>query len=52
VLNSAIYNSLDWATLVSIFAVGGADGQSGARAMLAANGITTVDVTPRSRRAA
>lgn len=47
VLDSVIYNSMDWATLVSIFAVGGADGQAGARGMLAANGITTVDVTPR-----
>jgi len=44
-LNSAIYNTLDWATLVSIYGVDGTDGNAGARAILAANGITTVDVS-------
>lgn len=44
-LNSAIYNTMDWATLVSIYGVDGTDGNAGARAILAANGITTVDVS-------
>lgn len=44
-LNSAIYNTLDWSILVATYGVGGGDGNAGARAMLAANGITTVDVS-------
>jgi hypothetical protein len=50
-LNSAIYNTLDWAKLTSIYSVGGiggggrVDGDAGARAMLATHGITTVDVS-------
>lgn len=47
VLDSVIYNTLNWAELVSIYAASGADGNAGARAMLAANGITSVDVSPR-----
>jgi hypothetical protein len=43
--NSAIYNTLDWATLVSIYGVDGSDGNAGARAILAANGITTVNTS-------
>lgn len=43
--NSAIYNVMDWATMVSIYGVDGSDGNAGARAILAANGITTVDTS-------
>jgi hypothetical protein len=51
-LNSAIYNSLDWATMTAIYSVGGVasgvkgvDGDAGARAMLRTHGISTVDVS-------
>lgn len=44
-MNSAIYNTMDWATLVGIYGVDGTDGNAGARAILAANGVTTVDVS-------
>lgn len=44
-MNSAIYNTLDWATMVAIYGVDGSDGNAGARAILAANGITTVDTS-------
>jgi len=45
-LNSVIYNTLDWATMVAIHGANGAtEGNAGARAMLAASGITTVDVS-------
>jgi len=45
-LNSVIYNSLDWANMVAIYGANGiTEGNAGARAMLAANGITTVDVS-------
>lgn len=48
-LNSAIYNSLDWATLSSMYSDNGGNGagngDAGARQMLAAHGITTVDVS-------
>jgi hypothetical protein len=44
-LNSALYNTLDWAKLQTIFGVGGGSGDAGARAMLAAFGITNVFVS-------
>jgi hypothetical protein len=46
-MNSVIYNSLDWATLTSMYsgASGAESGEAGARQMLAAHGITTVDVS-------
>lgn len=46
-LNSAIYNTLDWATLTGIYAAmpGAGDGDAGARAMLRANGVTNVYVS-------
>ncbi len=44
-MDSVIYNNMDWATLVSIFGVDGSDGNAGARAILAANGITNVNTS-------
>lgn len=44
-MNSVIYNNMDWATLVSIYGVDGTDGNAGARAILAANGITNVNTS-------
>lgn len=44
-VNSAIYNTLDWGVLQAIYSQNGGDGDVGARAMLAAHGITTVDVS-------
>lgn len=44
-LNSVIYNTLDWATLTTIYGASGGDGEAGARAMLRSFGITTVDVS-------
>lgn len=46
-LNSVVYNTLDWATLQSIYAVNGGDGDAGARAMLASFGITNVSSSNR-----
>jgi hypothetical protein len=44
-VDSAVYNVMDWATLVSIYGVDGSDGNAGARGILAANGITTVNTS-------
>ncbi len=48
VLNSAIFNPLDWANLKKIYAsLNAGNGDASARAVLTDNGITTIDTTPR-----